>query len=38
MKIFNLIGAVAVIGIGLWASTVHALNTQSRTVDLECGG
>jgi hypothetical protein len=36
MKILKLIGAVAVIGIGLWASTLHAQNNPSRTVDLEC--
>ncbi len=36
MKIFKLIGAVTVIGIALWASTVHAQNVRSRTVDLEC--
>ncbi len=34
MKIFKLIGVIAVIGIGLWASTVHAQNEQSRKVDL----
>ena len=36
MKHYKLIGVVAVIGIGLWASTVHAQNTQSRTVQLDC--
>ena len=36
MKIFKLIGVVAVIGIGLWGSTVHAQHFPSRTVDLEC--
>ncbi len=36
MNIFKLIGVIAVIGIGLWASTVHAENLRSRTVHLEC--
>jgi hypothetical protein len=38
MKIFKLIGVIAVIGIGLWGSIVHAQNLRSRTVDLVRAG
>ncbi len=36
MKIFKLIGVVAVIGIGLLANTVHAQVNQARVVQLDC--
>ena len=36
MKIFKLMGVIAVIGIGLWASTVYAQVPFSRIVDLDC--